>query len=140
MTKRILPFIASVAISAITAVQVVDGFLLKPGVAHAGTTAPIISLTLPSSIPSTWGGIGSANIGTQVQYFTKFFLGIIAFAAFIGVVYGGYLMVTSGGDTSKFALGRKNVTWSVIGMIVAILALVIVNFSINFAQGLFPAK
>jgi hypothetical protein len=58
---------------------------------------------------------------------------ILGIAAFVGVVYSGFMMITSGGDATKFATGRKNLLWAVIGIIVIILSFFLVKTVYNFA-------
>lgn len=72
---------------------------------------------LPDSIPNP-------NLGLD-QYFylaINLFEFILIVAAFISIVYSGVMMITANGDTAKFSAGKKNLIWSVIGLIVAVMA------------------
>ncbi len=60
----------------------------------------------------------------------------VAVAAFIGIVYSGLMMITSGGDATKFALAKKNLLYAVIGIIVVILAFFIISLAYGFAGSL----
>lgn len=51
--------------------------------------------------------------------------------AVIGIVYSGILYITSGGDTTKAETAKKNLIWSIIGLIVLILATLIVSWIQN---------
>lgn len=52
---------------------------------------------------------------------------IIAIAAFVAIVYSGVMMITSGGDATKFATARKNLFWAIIGLVVSILSFFLVS-------------
>lgn len=52
-------------------------------------------------------------------------MGIVAVAV---IMYGGFLLLTSTGDAAKVAKGRRVIIYAVVGLAVAILAYVIVNF------------
>ncbi|MEK7548386.1 MAG: hypothetical protein AAB499_00610 [Patescibacteria group bacterium] len=69
----------------------------------------------------------------QVITWTLAFLAVVAFTS---VIYSGVLMITSGGDSAKFATAQKNLLWSIIGVIVATLAYVIVHFVTYLAREL----
>ena len=58
-------------------------------------------------------------------------LGIVAVGF---IIYGGFIMMTSAGDPGKVAKGKKCLIYSIVGLIVAIMATVIVNFVINSLQ------
>jgi hypothetical protein len=62
--------------------------------------------------------------------------GIVAFAAFSGIVYSGYMIITAGGDTGKAAKGRSNLLWSVLGLIVALLAYTITSFAFRLGEAI----
>lgn len=64
-------------------------------------------------------------------------LGILGFLALLGVVYSGYIMITSGGDTSKFAQGRKNLIWSVTGVVIITTVWFLMQFAINLSAAIF---
>lgn len=53
----------------------------------------------------------------------------VAVAAFAGIVYSGFMIITAGGDTSKAAKGRANLLWSILGLMVALLAYTITSFA-----------
>lgn len=69
----------------------------------------------------------------RVIYWTTAF---VALAAFCGIVYSGYMILTAGGDPGKAAKGRSNLLWSVLGLIVAMLAFVIVRFAFGVGKSL----
>jgi hypothetical protein len=60
---------------------------------------------------------------------------ICAGLALIAVVYSGIMYITAGGDTAKAETARKNLTWAITGVVVAILAGVIVTIVNNALTG-----
>ena len=72
-----------------------------------------------------------ATVGTAGHLFnnlTNLVFAFIGFMAFVGIVYSGIMMITAGGDASKFELGKKNLLWSIIGIIIITLSMFIVRF------------
>lgn len=83
-------------------------------------------LDLGSAIPSiTWD--------TLFNRFLLYFLAVAAAAAFLGIIYSGYMMIVSGGDASQMAKAKTNLTWSIIGVFVILLSYFIVRFVFKFA-------
>ena len=94
-----------------------------------------IKLTLPESIKLSGEG-GFNKLWTDVSGLVLAFL---AAAAFIGIVYSGVMMITAGGDATKFAAGKKNLIWSIIGIIIVVLSYFIIRFVYNLTGGLVGA-
>lgn len=92
-------------------------------------------LKLPSTI--SFGGSGEDPTGDVNLFITNIFqwiFAVLGVAAFIGIVYSGFMMVTSGGDATKFAVAKKNLLWSVIGVVVIAVAYMLVGFVYSFAK------
>lgn len=58
-------------------------------------------------------------------------LGVIAVIAVIVIIIAGILMATANGDAGKVAKARNAILYSVIGLLVCLLAFAIVNFIIG---------
>jgi Type IV secretion system pilin len=76
-------------------------------------------------IPNEPGGFTSKLYGIG--------LGLVGAAAVLFIIYGGYLILTSQGNSLQVARGKTYVMYSIIGLIFAILAaiflqLVVVDF------------
>lgn len=98
---------------------------------------------LPTGSLNSSGGLGTGKIfwgGSDLETFFQLILRwtitVVALAAFFGIIYSGYMMITSNGDAAKFAAGRKNLLWSVVGVVVVVLAYVVVRFGYNLANSL----
>lgn len=81
-----------------------------------------VEVVAPENIPS---GVGSAENVIQASLNLLVLVGIIA--ALIFLIYGGVLWVTSSGDKAKLDRARHAITYSIIGLIVIILAWTIVG-------------
>ncbi|MDP3992681.1 MAG: hypothetical protein Q8Q05_00460 [bacterium] len=82
-----------------------------------------IKLTLPPSISTN-----TSNYGTLIMTVISLIFAFLAVMAFGGIIYSGVTMITSGGDATKFATGKKNLIWSIIGIIVVTLSYFILRF------------
>jgi len=91
--------------------------------AHAQSPAddPKFTLKLPSSV------IGVGGVDAAVQTAVDIALAFLAAMAFAGIIYSGVMMITAGGDAAKFAQGRKNLIWAIIGIIVVVLSYAIIR-------------
>lgn len=85
-----------------------------------------IELKLPGGLVEKGGASALVNNITDLVFA---FIGLMAF---IGIVYSGIMMITSGGDASKFEVGKKNLLWSIIGIIVITLSYFIIRFVYSF--------
>jgi small-conductance mechanosensitive channel len=89
-----------------------------------------IKLTLPPSI-----GTNTGNYGTLIMTIVSLIFAFLAVMAFGGIIYSGVMMITSGGDATKFAMGKKNLVWSIIGIIVVTLSYFILRFVGSLVEG-----
>ena len=67
------------------------------------------------------------DLFTTAANLVNYLLSGAAVVAVGGVVYGGYLMVTSAGSSSKIETGKKSVTNSMIGLAIILLAFLMVK-------------
>lgn len=81
------------------------------------------------TIPTAHAGVitSAPDITTILGNVLNFLLSIIGVVAIIGLVIAGGMYLTAGGDMRKIALAKRMVVASVIGIIVALGALVIVS-------------
>lgn len=77
----------------------------------------------PSSIPSGGTDILSKVIGNSINIFI-----IIAIVLTVAsIIWSGVQWTSSSGDKGKIASARARLTWSVIGLIIVLLAYLIIN-------------
>lgn len=77
------------------------------------------------------GGAGAPTLGNQITTVINVLLYILGAIAVIMIVVGGIRYVTSGGDSGAVSSAKNTILYSVIGLIVAIMAYAIVNFVIT---------
>ena len=59
------------------------------------------------------------------------FASVMGFLAVGMIIYGGFMLLTAQGDPAKIKRGKDVVTYSIIGLILVMLAYAIVNFVMN---------
>lgn len=74
------------------------------------------------------GGDDSATLESNFKTIVNILLYILGAIAVIMIVIGGVRYTTSNGDQSNIKAGKDIILYSVIGLIVAIMAYAIVNF------------
>ena len=73
--------------------------------------------------------------GTSIfQTLTSLVFAFLAVMAFGGIIYSGVIMITASGDATKFATGRKNLMWSIIGIVIVVLSYFILSFVYQFGE------
>lgn len=76
---------------------------------------------------------GSDGVMTKVINLLLFIIGVVAV---IMIIYGGIQYTTSAGDTGKVTNAKNTILYSVVGLVVALLAYALVNFVLKtFLQG-----
>ncbi len=114
--------------------------------AKSAISAALIGLALGIAAPSFlkeiagvlgWGAVDAAlvaapTLSSVALKVLNFLLSIVGVIAVIMLVVGGMTYLTAAGDESKAEAGKKIVTYSIIGIIVALSALVIVTQIANF--------
>jgi|SRR3989338_157839 len=92
-------------------------------IAHASeTTSDGVSLINP---------LGSSDVRVIIGYLIQAALGISGTIALIFFVWGGFLWLTSQGNTEKIKQGRNTLVWATIGLAVIFSAYTIVNTVID---------
>ena len=65
-------------------------------------------------------------------------LGVVGFIAIIAFVISGMQYLLSAGDQNMIETAKRNMKWSIVGVIVALMGLIILNFIINMLGGIEP--
>ncbi|MBT6069175.1 hypothetical protein HOG48_05460 [Candidatus Peregrinibacteria bacterium] len=116
-SKQVLLFLPLLALTVLFA-HMPDVFAADPG-------GLITDLDNPSRIAGSTQGEDS--IRTLLLTFLDFFLGFLGLLAVLMVIYGGFLYLTAAGDESKTENGKKVILYSVVGIVVILLAFALVN-------------
>ncbi len=87
-----------------------------------------VSLQDVSPVGSLTGTSGVAEIIGRV---IKGFLGLVGAIALLMFVYGGFLMLASGGKSEEITKGKNALVWSTIGLVVIFTSYVLADFAIK---------
>jgi len=83
-----------------------------------------IKNNLQNNIPNVEPNTMAGNVMNVVY-------GIAGLVAVVMIVYAGVIMTTSNGDAGKVGKAKKMLLYSIIGLVVVILAMVITNFVVD---------
>lgn len=72
-----------------------------------------------------------AGITDIIETVVRIFTLIVGAASVIMIIFGGFRYITSGGDSSKVTSAKNTIMYALIGLVIAVLAQVLVNFVIN---------
>ena len=74
---------------------------------------------------------GDKSLMSNVSMLINVFASVMGFLAVGMIVYGGFMLLTAQGDPARIKRGKDVVLYSVIGVILVMLAYAIVNFVMN---------
>ena len=100
---------------------------------------------LKNLVLASWLGVESpmqwildgADPVNYVVTVLKVIIGLAGLVAAALVVFGAYTLITSSGEPENIAKGQKMVTNAIIGLVIAAIAFLIVNYAIDIAKGSF---
>jgi hypothetical protein len=81
-------------------------------------------------------GTGGANVPQTdlikvISNIIKWVLGFMGLVLTLMIIYGGFLWMSSGGDTEKISKAKNTITNGIIGLVIVVLAYTIANFVIK---------
>ncbi len=71
------------------------------------------------------------NIPLLASRVINYFIGITGIFALVAFVYGGFLWLTSRGNTNQIEKGKNTMLWAVIGIATILSSYAIVNFIVS---------
>ena len=74
---------------------------------------------------------GEKSLMSNVNMLINVFASVMGFLAVGMIIYGGFMLLTAQGDPARIKRGKDVVLYSVIGVILVMLAYAIVNFVMN---------
>lgn len=77
------------------------------------------------------GAAGGPTLETRIRTVTEILLFVIGAVSVIMIIVGGIKYVISNGDSSKVKTAKDTIMYSVVGLVVAILAYAIVSFVVT---------
>lgn len=97
-------------------------FLMSYGVSAQGVSLP------------QGTGLPSGNLTTVISNFTYWILGIFGFLAIISFLISGIMYFLAAGDDKQEEKAKKQMTWSIIGVVIGLVGLVII-YAVNSILG-----
>ena len=98
-----------------------------------------LSLFAPAMImaytPPADTTLPEGSITDIVKQFMTWILGMVGFLGVIGFAIAGSLYLTSAGDEDSIGTAKKAMTWSIVGVIVALLGVVIIKAADSMLKG-----
>lgn len=97
----------------------------------------LFSLVLLSSfkVSNAFAQLGGGSVGVEdTDWFEEVFLWIIGLAGLVAVavlIYNAFMYITAGGDEGKIQKSTKGITYAIVGLVIAAIAFVMVNFVID---------
>lgn len=96
------------------------------------TTAPDATSTIaPPKASDINLPIRDSSVSALASRIIAWIFGAVSSLAVIAIVYSGLMYITSGADTTKAEGAKKNLTWAIIGLVLAISAYFIINIVIT---------
>lgn len=107
------------------------GALVASTVAAAPLTCSGIACAKNGAAVVNTGGANTGSVQTIAKTITNVLLFLIGVISVIMIVIGGIKYTTSNGDSNQVTSAKNTIMYSVIGLVVAILAYAIINFVIG---------
>lgn len=98
------------------------------GTSTSGSATQGELVTLPNPIRC-------ADATCLISQVIRYILGVIAVIATLMFVWGGMLMLTSGGNADQVRKAKETLTWAAIGVIVILMSWVIIRFVLEAVVG-----
>lgn len=114
-----------------------QSILLVPAIAlSVGVVVPVFQSSVAhaqigAGVNATSNAAKTGNVSSADDLITtiiNMLLYIIGAVSVIMIIYGGFKYVTSGGDSSGVTSAKNTILYAIIGLIVAVLAYIVVNF------------
>ena len=89
------------------------------------------------------GDIANTKVKDESSFFTtaiNFAITVVVGVAILMIIYGGFLYITAGEDATQQKKGKSYIMYSIVGLIIALLAYAIVNLVVGKIIGGTPAK
>ena len=67
------------------------------------------------------------TLGSLLSGGISIFLTVIAIAAFVSLIYSGFIYMTAGGNADQTTKARKNILWALIAIVLALSSYVIIR-------------
>jgi len=99
-----------------------DGNILTPGIVAPPSSGTMFNYTLLESIPFVGSAGGSVTLDGLVVGMYKFGVGTVGIAALFMLTVGGFMYITSAGNTSSAGKAKEVITDALLGLFIALTA------------------
>lgn len=99
--------------------------LLASSAIVAALTVPALAMAQFQSPSGT--NLPAGSVSGIIKNIMNWMLGIVGVLGVIGFAIAGILYLTAAGDEERIATAKKAMTWSIVGVVVALLGLVILK-------------
>jgi hypothetical protein len=72
------------------------------------------------------------NVGELIRKVLNIAFALIGSVSLLFLIIGGFRYMASGGNEEQATLGRKTMTYAILGLVVVIMAITLVNIVVNF--------
>ncbi len=109
--------------------------VIASAVSVAVMTAPVLAFAQLDTSAGGGTGLPSGSIFSIVKSVMNWLLGLVAIVGVIGFAISGILYLTAAGDEDRIGTAKKAMTYSIIGVIVALLGLVMLKAASSLLGG-----
>lgn len=114
-----------IKLAVISLVALVGVMSFAPAVVNASPASQI-----QSGVNKVGGG-GGKDLGGSIKVIVNMMLYLLGAIAVVMIVVGGIRYTTSNGDSGAITSAKNTILYSVVGLVVAIMAYAIVNFVLD---------
>jgi TRAP-type C4-dicarboxylate transport system permease small subunit len=82
--------------------------------------------------------VGFDNLGEFVTKFLNIAIGAAAVVSVVVLIFSGYMYITASGDEAKIEKATKSLTYAIVGLAIAFIAVLLVNFVLKDLLGTDP--
>ncbi len=125
MRKKVKLFIAAIA----TVLSVSGVVATAPQAAYAACSTPTGCVT--SGVDTAGGGGKTTSVQSIIKTVIQVLFFLIGALSVIMIIVGGFRYVVSQGESGRVKSAKDTIMYAVIGLVVAILAWVIVDFVVD---------
>jgi ABC-type sugar transport system permease subunit len=108
-----------------TGLALTMSFTMVPAVTYAQASE------LQNGANNASGQTTGPSIKTTVQNAINVLSSLVGVVAVVMLIVGGFRYITSGGDSNRVASAKNTIIYALIGVVIAALAQIIVNFVLN---------
>lgn len=94
-------------------------------------TGSVGAETTKGFVPPTNTGLPAGDLEAIITQIIQWFFYVIGIVALLAFLYTGFLFFTSGGDTEKTTKAKNMALYAILGVVVALVGLVIMNYIIS---------